>query len=205
MTAIIDVRAREIIDSRGNPTVQADVITDSGHRGTAAVPSGASTGAREAIELRDGDPARYNGKGVGKAVGYVNGEIRNALIGVDVEDQQQLDATLIELDGSPNKARLGANALLAVSLGAAHAAANALGKPLYRHLAAGSDQFQLPVPMMNIINGGAHADNSVDFQEFMILPVGAPNFAEAVRYGTEIFSCAQIGTARARLEYRCRG
>ena len=187
MTAIVDVKGREIIDSRGNPTVQADVITDSGHRGTASVPSGASTGAREAIELRDGDPARYAGKGVRRAVAAIDGEIRHALLGLDPADQQRLDQKLIELDGSPNKARLGANALLAVSLGAAHAAANAAGQPLYLHLADGTERFQLPVPMMNIINGGAHADNSVDFQEFMILPVGAANFAEAVRCGTEIF------------------
>ncbi len=187
MTTISAIRGREIIDSRGNPTVQADVRTDTGEVGTASVPSGASTGAREAIELRDGDPQRYGGKGVRKAVSHINGEIANALIGADLTDQRQLDQQLVALDGTHNKGRLGANALLAVSLAAARAAANSARRPLYIHLAEGAERYQLPVPMMNIINGGAHADNSVDFQEFMILPVGAASFSEAVRYGTEVF------------------
>ena len=180
------VIGREIIDSRGNPTVEADVILESGAMGRAAVPSGASTGTREAIELRDGDPARYGGKGVLKAVGHVNGEIRNALLGHDAADQAGLDRRMIELDGTDNKGRLGANAILAVSLAAARAAAADQGVPLYRYL-GGTEACVLPVPMMNIINGGAHADNSVDLQEFMILPVGAPDLAEAVRYGAEVF------------------
>jgi enolase len=183
---IADIRGREIIDSRGNPTVEADVILDSGAFGRAAVPSGASTGTREAVELRDGDPRRYLGKGVQKAVANVNGPLRAALIGRDARDQAALDARLIELDGSENKARLGANALLAISLAAAHAAARDRGLPLYRSL-GGDGAMTMPVPMMNIINGGAHADNSVDIQEFMILPVGAPTLAEAVRYGAEVF------------------
>jgi enolase len=183
---IADIRGREIIDSRGNPTVEADVILDSGAFGRAAVPSGASTGTREAVELRDGDPRRYLGKGVQKAVANVNGPLRAALIGRDARDQAALDARLIELDGSENKARLGANALLAISLAAALAAARDRGLPLYRSL-GGDGAMTMPVPMMNIINGGAHADNSVDIQEFMILPVGAPTLAEAVRYGAEVF------------------
>ena len=183
---IADIRGREIIDSRGNPTVEADVILDSGAFGRAAVPSGASTGTREAVELRDGDAKRYSGKGVQKAVANVNGPLRTALIGRDALDQAALDARMIELDGSENKARLGANALLAVSLAAAHAAARDRGLPLYRSL-GGDGAMTMPVPMMNIINGGAHADNSVDIQEFMILPVGAPTLAEAVRYGAEVF------------------
>lgn len=186
MAKIQDIRAREIIDSRGNPTIEADVILDSGVRGRAAVPSGASTGVREALELRDGDKSRFGGKGVLKAVGHVNSEIRAALLGQEVSAQAQLDQIMLELDGTPNKSRLGANALLAASLAIAHAGANSAGLPLYRYL---NDQpkYQLPVPMMNIINGGAHADNSVDMQEFMILPIGAPTFAEAVRYGAEVF------------------
>ena len=187
MTAIIDIRGREIIDSRGNPTVEADVVLQSGAIGRAAVPSGASTGTREAVELRDGDPARYLGKGVQKAVGHVNGELRQALLGVDGADQAGLDARMITLDGTESKSRLGANALLAVSLAAAHAAAREAGVPLYRHLAPAGAALSLPVPMMNIINGGAHANNSIDIQEFMILPVGAPTFAEAVRCGAEVF------------------
>ncbi len=186
MTRIVDVRGRQIIDSRGNPTVEADVLLDSGVRGRAAVPSGASTGSREAVELRDGDMRRFGGKGVLKAVGAVNGPIRDAIKGTDVEDQSRLDATLIALDGTDSKSKLGANAILAVSLAAAHAAAGARGVPLYRHLARDAD-LTLPVPMMNIINGGAHADNSVDIQEFMILPIGAPSFSEALRYGAEVF------------------
>ncbi len=186
MTKIADIRGREIIDSRGNPTVEADVILESGVLGRAAVPSGASTGSREAVELRDGDPKRYLGKGVQKAVANINGPLRAALLGRDALDQASLDARMIELDGSENKARLGANALLAISLAAAHAASHDRRLPLYRVL-GGDGVLTMPVPMMNIINGGAHADNSIDIQEFMILPVGAPSLAEAVRYGAEIF------------------
>jgi enolase len=186
MSKIVDIRGREIIDSRGNPTVEADVILDSGVLGRAAVPSGASTGAREAVELRDGDKHRYLGKGVTKAVGYVNGEIRKALLGKNPTAQQEIDRIMIALDGTETKARLGANAILAVSLATAQAAARDGKQPLYRYL-GGPGPKTLPVPMMNIINGGAHADNSVDIQEFMVLPVGAPSFSEAVRYGAEIF------------------
>jgi enolase len=184
MIRISDIRGREILDSRGNPTVEADVTLADGTMARAAVPSGASTGTREAVELRDGDKSRYLGKGVTRAVANVNGAIRDALLGKDFEDQRALDARMIELDGTENKGRLGANALLAVSLAAAHAEARAAGTPLFRHLGDGTT---MPVPMMNIINGGAHADNSVDIQEFMILPVGAPTFAEALRHGAEIF------------------
>jgi enolase len=183
---IQDVRAREILDSRGNPTVEAEVVLASGKVGRAAVPSGASTGTREAVELRDNDAARYGGKGVRKAVENVNGEIRKALIGRDAAEQAVADRLLIELDGTPNKGRLGANATLAVSLALAHAAARQRQMPLYRYL-GGEGPFEMPVPMMNIVNGGAHADNSVDIQEFMIIPVGAPSLAEAVRYGAEVF------------------
>lgn len=183
---IAEIRAREIIDSRGNPTVEADVLLDNGVMGRAAVPSGASTGAREAVELRDGDTTRYLGKGVRKAVANVTGEIAKQLKGRDVTDQAGLDKTMIELDGTPNKGRLGANAILAVSMACAHAAANAAQQSLYRYLNP-RGPYEMPVPMMNIINGGAHADNSVDLQEFMILPVGAPSIEEAVRYGTEVF------------------
>jgi enolase len=186
VSRIAEIRGREIIDSRGNPTVEADVVLDSGCMGRAAVPSGASTGTREAVELRDGDPKRYLGKGVLHAVANVNGAIRAALVGRDAQDQRGLDARMIELDGTENKSHLGANAILAVSLAAAHAAANDCKRPLFRQL-AGDREPELPVPMMNIINGGAHADNNVDIQEFMILPVGAPSFSEAVRYGAEIF------------------
>ena len=186
MSLISDVIGREIIDSRGNPTVEADVTLASGAVGRAAVPSGASTGTREAVELRDGDASRYGGKGVLGAVANVNGEIRTAIIGLDGTDQTGLDEKLIALDGTDNKARLGANAILAVSLATAHAAASESKQPLFRYLGA-EDPVILPVPMMNIINGGAHADNSVDIQEFMILPVGAPNFREALRHGAEIF------------------
>ena len=184
MIRISDIRGREILDSRGNPTVEADVTLADGTMARAAVPSGASTGTREAVELRDGDKSRYLGKGVTRAVANVNGAIRDALVGKDFEDQRALDARMIELDGTENKGRLGANALLAVSLAAARAEAQAAGTPLFRHLGDGKT---MPVPMMNIINGGAHADNSVDIQEFMILPVGAPTFAEALRHGAEIF------------------
>ncbi|WP_303908236.1 phosphopyruvate hydratase [Thiohalomonas denitrificans] len=185
-TQIRDIRGREILDSRGNPTVEADVFLVDGTLGRAAVPSGASTGSREAIELRDGDNSRYLGKGVRQAVENINGEIRRKLVGFDANDQEALDRLLIDLDGTPNKARLGANALLAVSLAAAKATAAAHELPLYRNLAK-AQEFMMPVPMMNIINGGAHADNNVDLQEFMIMPVGAPSLAEAVRYGAEIF------------------
>ena len=186
MPKIAEIRAREIIDSRGNPTVEADVILEDGYFGRAGVPSGASTGTREAVELRDGDAERYGGKGVRRAVGNVNGEIREAVLGMDAEDQQSLDQRMIELDGTDNKGRLGANAILAVSLANAKAAAASSGQSLFRYL-GGDGDFQMPVPMMNIINGGEHADNSVDIQEFMILPVGAPSFSEALRYGAEIF------------------
>jgi enolase len=190
MSDISDVRGREIIDSRGNPTVEAEVVLSSGHQGRAAVPSGASTGSREAIELRDGEAGRYLGKGVRRAVENVKGELREALLGMEARDQSALDRRMIELDGTDNKARLGANALLAVSLAAAQAAAAEAGQPLYQYLGQQLGQgpgYRMPVPMMNIINGGAHADNSVDLQEFMILPVGAASLAEAVRCGAEVF------------------
>ncbi len=186
MAKIVDIHAREILDSRGNPTVEAEVKLASGVIGCAKVPSGASTGAREAVELRDEDPARYLGKGVLKAVGNVNGEIRDALVGMDAAHQSALDAKMIELDGTENKGRLGANAILAVSMAAAHATAQDGNVPLYVYL-KDCESWRLPVPMMNIINGGAHADNNVDFQEFMILPIGAPTFREALRYGAEVF------------------
>lgn len=180
------IMGREIIDSRGNPTVEADVILESGVIGRAAVPSGASTGAREAIELRDGDAKRYGGKGVTQAVKHVNNEIREALLGKNAADQVDIDNTMLALDGTDNKSKLGANAILAVSMACARAAAANEGKPLYEYLNTGDD-YLMPVPMMNIINGGAHADNSVDLQEFMVMPVGAPSVAEAIRYGAEIF------------------
>jgi enolase 1/2/3 len=186
MTAITDIIGREILDSRGNPTVEVDVILEDGSRGRAGVPSGASTGAHEAVELRDGDKARYGGKGVRKAVDAVTGEIYDALGGMDAEAQTKIDETLIALDGTPNKARLGANAILGVSLAAAKAGAAAKNVPLYRYV-GGTAARTLPVPMMNIVNGGVHADNPIDFQEFMIMPVGAPTFAEALRAGAEIF------------------
>ena len=186
MSKITNINAREILDSRGNPTIEADVTLDSGVTGSAAVPSGASTGEHEAVELRDGDTARYQGKGVLKAVGNVNGEIKSALIGQEATEQRNIDEKLISLDGTENKARLGANATLAVSMAVAHAAAIDAGMPLYRYL-GGEAATNLPVPMMNIINGGSHADNSVDLQEFMIIPAGAPSFSEALRYGTEVF------------------
>lgn len=185
-TEIVDVHAYEIVDSRGNPTVEADVILADGVVGTAASPSGASTGSREAIELRDGDNSRYGGKGVRQAVENINTVIRSALIGKDASDQKNIDQIMIDLDGTENKAKLGANSILAVSMAAAKAAANANGLPLYRYL-NNSDKYSMPVPMMNIINGGSHADNSVDLQEFMVMPVGAPSLTEAVRYGAEVF------------------
>jgi enolase 1/2/3 len=186
MTAITDIIGREILDSRGNPTVEVDVVLEDGSKGRAAVPSGASTGAHEAVELRDDDKTRYGGKGVRKAVDAVNGEIFDALGGMDAEAQAKVDETLITLDGTPNKARLGANAILGVSLAVAKAAAIAKNEPLYRYV-GGTAARTLPVPMMNIVNGGVHADNPIDFQEFMIMPVGAPSFAEALRVGSEIF------------------
>lgn len=186
-TKIANIQAREILDSRGNPTIEADVTLASGQMGRAAVPSGASTGSREAIELRDGDKSRYLGKGVQKAVAHVNLDIKNALMGKDGSDQAGIDQAMIDLDGTDNKARLGANALLAVSMATAKAVALTQGVPLYRYLNTGGDEFTMPVPMMNIINGGSHANNSVDLQEFMIIPVGAPSITEAVRYGAEVF------------------
>ncbi|MCA0319156.1 MAG: phosphopyruvate hydratase [Proteobacteria bacterium] len=186
MTAIVDIIAREILDSRGNPTVEVDVLLDDGAKGRAAVPSGASTGAHEAVELRDGDKARYLGKGVRKAIDAVNGEIFDALSGLDATNQVQIDETMIALDGTANKKRLGANAILGVSLATAKAAAISRDLPLYKYV-GGAFAHVLPVPMMNIVNGGAHADNPIDFQEFMIMPVGAPTFADAVRTGSEIF------------------
>ncbi|MFY9697767.1 MAG: phosphopyruvate hydratase, partial [Rhodoplanes sp.] len=186
MTAIVDVIGREILDSRGNPTVEVDVILEEGSEGRAAVPSGASTGAHEAVELRDGDKKRYLGKGVTKAVEAVNGEIYDAISGLDAEEQAKIDETMIKLDGTPNKGRLGANAILGVSLAVAKAAAAAKELPLYRYVGGVSARL-LPVPMMNIVNGGVHADNPIDFQEFMIMPVGAGTIAEAVRMGAEVF------------------
>lgn len=186
MTAIIDVIGRQILDSRGNPTVEVDVVLEDGSMGRAAVPSGASTGAHEAVELRDGDKSRYLGKGVLKAVEAVNVAIAEAIVAMDAEDQTLIDQTMIDLDGTPNKSKLGANAILGVSLAVAKAAAEAAGLPLYRYVGGTSARI-LPVPMMNIVNGGAHADNPIDFQEFMIMPIGAPSFSEALRMGSEIF------------------
>ena len=198
MTAIVDVHARQILDSRGNPTVEVDVTLEDGSMGRAAVPSGASTGAHEAVELRDGDKSRWGGKGVEKAVQAVNGEIASAVVGLEAEDQAELDLTLNTLDGTHNKARLGANAILGVSLAAAKAAADAMGTPLYRYVGGVSSDI-LPVPMMNILNGGAHADNPIDFQEFMVMPVGAPTFSEALRCGTEIFHSLKSALHKAGL------
>ncbi len=198
MTAIIDIHGREILDSRGNPTVEVDILLEDGSFGRAAVPSGASTGAHEAVELRDGDKARFLGKGVSKAVEAVNGEISGTLIGMDAEDQRELDLAMIALDGTENKGRLGANAILGTSLAVAKAAANARGLPLYAYV-GGVSAHVLPVPMMNIINGGEHADNPIDFQEFMIMPVGAPSLAEAVRWGSEIFHTLKKGLSEKGL------
>ena len=186
MTTIIDIHAREILDSRGNPTVEVDVILEDGTLGRAAVPSGASTGAYEAVEIRDGDKARYMGKGVQKAVAGVNGELADTLVGFDATEQAAIDAVMIEMDGTENKGRLGANAILGVSMAVAKAAAEATGQPLYRYI-GGTQARVLPVPMMNIINGGEHADNPIDIQEFMVMPVAAPTLSEAVRWGSEIF------------------
>jgi enolase len=198
MANIQQVRGFEILDSRGNPTVAAEVLLSDGARGFAASPSGASTGLREALELRDGDARRYLGRGVAKAVGHVNGELARALVGRPAADQAVLDQSMIDLDGTPTKARLGANAILAVSLALAKAAAASTGQPLYRHL-GGSAEPRLPLPMMNIINGGAHADNNVDMQEFMILPVGAPRFGEAMRWGVEVFHALKALLKRRNL------
>ena len=186
MSAIVDIVGREVLDSRGNPTVECDVLLESGTMGRAAVPSGASTGSREAIELRDGDPKRYLGKGVLKAVEHINTDIAEAVLGLDASEQAFLDKTLIDLDGTDNKGRLGANAMLAVSMAVARAAAEEAGLPLYRYF-GGMGGMQMPVPMMNVINGGAHANNNLDLQEFMIIPIGAPSFREALRYGAEVF------------------
>ena len=196
MTAILDITAREILDSRGNPTVEVDVVLEDGSMGRAAVPSGASTGAHEAVELRDGDKARYLGKGVTKAVAAVNGEIFDTLAGMEAEDQAAIDLAMIALDGTPNKARLGANAILGVSLAMAKTAAEASGLPLYRYV-GGANARMLPVPMMNIINGGVHADNPIDFQEFMVMPVGAESFREALRMGAEIFHTLKAALKKA--------
>jgi enolase len=196
MTAIVDIIGREILDSRGNPTVEVDVVLEDGTRGRAAVPSGASTGAHEAVELRDGDKKRYFGKGVQKAIAAVNGEIFDAVGGMEVEQQAKIDETLIALDGTPNKARLGANAILGVSLATAKAAAAANGLPLYRYV-GGTSARLLPTPMMNIVNGGVHADNPIDFQEFMIMPVGAPSFREGLRWGVEVFQTLKKALADA--------
>src|ERR1700746_4091702 len=186
MSAIVDIIGREILDSRGNPTVECDVLLESGTMGRAAVPSGASTGSREAIELRDGEAGRYGGKGVLKAVEHINTEISEAIMGLDASEQAFPDKTLLELDGTDNKARLGANALLAVSMAVAKAAAEEAGLPLYRYF-GGTNAKTLPIPMMNILNGGAHADNKIDFQEFMVMPVGAESFSEGLQWGVEIF------------------
>ena len=201
MTAIVDIVGRQIFDSRGNPTVEVDVFLEDGSFGRAAVPSGASTGAHEAVELRDGGD-RYMGKGVQKAVDAVNGEIFETIGGLEAEDQLQIDQAMIALDGTANKARLGANAILGVSLATARAAAQASGLPLYRYV-GGTSARTLPVPMMNIINGGEHADNPIDFQEFMIMPVGAESLSEAVRMGTEIFSHPEKGPECGRSQYQC--
>ena len=196
MTEIVDILAREILDSRGNPTIEVDVTLQDGAFGRAAVPSGASTGAHEAVERRDGDPARYGGKGVSGAVGAVNGEIFDALAGFEAEDQRRIDALLIDLDGTPNKSRLGANAILGVSLAVAKAAAAAAGLPLYKYV-GGAGAYLLPTPMMNIINGGAHADNALDLQEFMVMPTGAESFSEALRMGSEIFHALKTALSAA--------
>jgi enolase len=196
MTAIIDIAAREILDSRGNPTIEVDVTLEDGSTGRAAVPSGASTGAHEAVELRDGDKSRYSGKGVLKAVESVNRDLFDALSGLDAEDQRKIDAVMVALDGTPNKAKLGANAILGVSLAVAKAAADVSGLPLYRYI-GGVQAHVLPVPLMNIINGGVHADNPIDFQEFMILPYGAPTLKEAVRWGAEVFHVLKSALKKA--------
>ena len=203
MSAIVDIVGREILDSRGNPTVECDVLLESGTMGRAAVPSGASTGSREALELRDGDTTRYGGKGVLKAVEHINTEISEAVLGLDASEQAFLDKTLIDLDGTENKSRLGANAMLAVSMAVAKAAAEEAGLPLYRYF-GGSGAMQMPVPMMNVINGGAHADNNLDIQEFMIVPAGFDTFGEALRAGTEVFhQLKKLLSARGSCRCRC--
>ncbi|MBT4117634.1 MAG: phosphopyruvate hydratase, partial [Rhodospirillaceae bacterium] len=191
MTAIVDILAREILDSRGNPTIEVDVVLETGAMGRAGVPSGASTGVHEAVELRDGDKARFGGKGVQNAVANVNGEIFETISGFDAEDQLHIDRTMIALDGTDNKSRLGANAILGVSLAVAKAAALEAGLPLYRYI-GGTQASLMPVPMMNIINGGSHADNPIDIQEFMIMPVGAASVTDAIRMGAEVFQCLKI-------------
>ena len=196
MTAIVDIHAREILDSRGNPTVEVDVLLDSGASGRAAAPSGASTGAHEAVELRDGDMARYGGKGVRGACQSVNGEIFDALSGMDAEEQVMIDETMVELDGAPDKSRLGANAIIAVSLAVAKAAADDAGTPLYRHI-GGALARLMPVPQMNIVNGGAHADNPIDIQEFMVMPIAAGTMADAVRMGSEVFHALRLALSEA--------
>jgi len=198
MTAITAIRGRQILDSRGNPTVEVDVTLEDGSMGRAAVPSGASTGAHEAVELRDGDKSRWGGKGVERAVESVNGPIAETLVGHDAEDQGELDSSMIALDGTENKGGLGANAILGVSLACAKAAAAAAGQPLYRYI-GGEGATVLPVPMMNIVNGGAHADNSIDFQEFMVMPVGASSFSDALRCGTEVFHALKSALVNAGL------
>lgn len=203
MSAIIDIHAREILDSRGNPTVEADVVLQSGAFGRAAVPSGASTGVHEAVELRDGDKKRFGGKGVEKAVANVNDAIYDALAGLDAEDQIEIDRTMIELDGTENKGKLGANAILAVSLAVAKAQAEESGLPLYRYL-GGTMARTLPVPMMNIVNGGQHADNPIDIQEFMIMPVSASSIKEAVRMGAEIFPHTEKEPESCRTQHQRR-
>ena len=203
MTAIIDIIGRQILDSRGNPTVEVDVVLEDGSMGRAAVPSGASTGAHEAVELRDGDKSRYLGKGVQKAVEAVNVAIAEALVAMDAEDQTAIDQAMIELDGTPNKSKLGANAILGVSLAVAKAAAECSGLPLYRYV-GGTSARVLPVPMMNIVNGGAHADNPIDFQEFMVMPIGASSFARGSADGCRDLPYAEEGAARRRPQHQCR-
>ncbi len=204
MTYIADIHARQILDSRGNPTIEVDVTTENGHMGRAAVPSGASTGIHEAVELRDGDKKIYGGKGVLKAVANVNDTIADQLIGFPVNEQASLDARLIDLDGTPNKGKLGANALLAVSMAAAKAAALESKLPLYRYL-GGVNATVLPIPLMNILNGGVHADNKIDYQEYMIVPVGADSFSEGLRWGVEIFHELKSRPQKERLQHQCGG
>lgn len=203
MPLIEDIFARQILDSRGNPTIEVDVITSDGFTGRAAVPSGASTGIHEAVELRDGDEEVYLGKGVSKAVDHVNEMIAEELIGLDVYDQAMIDEIMLELDGTANKSKLGANAILGVSLATARAAAASCGMPLYRYV-GGLNANLLPIPMMNILNGGAHADNSIDFQEFMVMPVGASSFSEALRMGTEVFHHLKAVLKKKRPQHQCR-
>lgn len=202
MSSIADIWAREILDSRGNPTVECDILLESGAFGRASVPSGASTGSKEAMELRDGDKKRFNGKGTMKAVSYINKEIADQIIGLDAENQMELDNILIRLDGTHNKSRLGANAILSVSLAVARAMADEVGLPLYRYI-GGTGPFSLPVPMMNVINGGAHANNGLDIQEFMLVPTGFTSFKEALRAGCEIFHTLKIILDQKKLLHSC--